>query len=298
MTWPRLPLFAANPAARGVLRRSAPAAAATGFVAAALSFLAVLALGLAFATGRLAASWQGDLSAIATLQIVASEDQMEGQARAALDVLRTTAGVRSVRMLDLTEQERLLAPWLGPDVPIESLPLPLMVEVEIDRDSLDAEALVARLAAEAPAAVYDDHSAWREPLAATASWVRLFALASLGLLALTLAAAAGIAARASVAANAAAIATLRLVGARDGLLRGALARPVAGAALAGGAVGTMLGAALLALVPSGSEQGFFLAGIGLSGWHWLAPLLVPPAAAATALAGAALAAERGLRRWT
>ena len=39
----------------------------------------------------------------------------------------------------------------------------------------------------------------------------------------------------------------------------------------------------MALLPQGSEQGFFLVGIGLAGWHWLLPLAVPPAAGARRL---------------
>ena len=104
--------------------------ASVGFLAAVLAFLAVLALALLLAAGRLSASWQGELAGTATLQIFGPEAQIEEQARAALEVLRTTPGVRSVRMVDLAEQERLLEPWLGPDVPVESLPLPLMVDVE------------------------------------------------------------------------------------------------------------------------------------------------------------------------
>ena len=94
---------------------------------------------------------------------------------------------------------------------------------------------------------------------------------------------AGLAARAELAANGGAIATLRLVGARDRLIRGAVSRRLAVGAAAGAVAGTAAGLALVALLPRGSEQGFFLAGIGLAGWHWLLPLAVPPAAGARRL---------------
>ena len=64
------------------------------------------------------------------------------------------------------------------------------------------------------------------------------------------------------------------------------------------AAGTAAGLALVALLPQGSEQGFFLVGIGLAGWHWLLPRVVPAAAGAVAWASAAVAARRGLRRWS
>ena len=293
-----LTAFLSGGPAAGVLPRSPATTASVGFLAAALAFLAVLALALMLAAGRLAASWQGELAASATLQIFAPEPQIEEQARAALAVLRTTPGVRSVRMVDLAEQERLLEPWLGPDVPIESLPVPLLVEVETDRTALDREDLVLRLQAEAPGAVFDDHAAWRQPLVATAERLRLFAAGCLALVAIALAAVAGLAVHATLAANGGAIATLRLVGARDRFIRGALTRPALLGTLAGAGLGTAAGLALVALLPRGSEQGFFLVGIGLSGWQLLLPLLVPPAAALIARAAGGLVAWRGVRRWS
>ena len=173
-----------------------------------------------------------------------------------------------------------------------------MVDVDVDRTALDHAALVARLQAEAPGTVYDDHAGWREPLIATAERVRVFAIGCLGLVALSLAVLVGLAARAELAANGGAIATLRLVGARDRLIRGAVSRRLALGAAAGAVAGTAAGLALVALLPQGSEQGFFLAGIGLAGWHWLLPLAVPPAAGLVAWSSAAVAARRGLRRWS
>ena len=181
---------------------------------------------------------------------------MEEQARAALDVLRTTPGVRSVRMVDLAEQERLLEPWLGPDVPIESLPVPLMVEVEIDRTILDQAGLRERLAAEAPGAVYDDHAGWRQPLVVTAGRLGRFALGCLVALGLGMAAVAGMSARATLAGSGAEVATLRLVGARDGFIGGAPTHRSTMAALAGATVGTAAACILLALVPQRERAGF------------------------------------------
>jgi cell division transport system permease protein len=274
-----------------------PGPTAPAFLSAALAFLAVLALALALAAGRLAEDWSGDLADTATLQIFAPETAMEEQARAALDVLRSTPGVRAVRMIDVAEQERLLEPWLGAGA-ADGLPLPLMIEVATDRARLDARGLELRLEAEVPGAVFDDHAAWRRPLVATAERLRLFGFACLGLLALALAAAAGLAAEAAAAANGQVIETLRLVGARDGWIARAFTRRIAVRAAAGAAVGTAVGAALLAALPRTSEQGFFLVAIGLVGWHWLVPLAVPAGAAAAAWIGARRGARRTIRRWS
>lgn len=281
-----------------VVPRGAHSGLSVGFLSAVMAFFAVLVLALALAAGRLAASWQGSLADSATLQIIAPEADLEDQARAALEVLRTTPGVRSVRMVELAEQERLLEPWLGPDLPIESLPLPLLIEVETDRDRLNAESLILRLKAEAPGAVFDDHAAWRQPLVATAERLRLFALACLGLIAVALGAVIGLAAQAAIAANGKAIETLRLVGARDGFITEAFARRFTVSAFTGGLVGTVAGMGLLAVLPQASEQGFFLVGIGLQGWQWLLPLVVPVITGGVAFAATVLATRRNLRRWS
>ena len=114
-----------DPSRSASCRRPAGRRWRSGFLAAVLAFFAVLALALALAAGRLAATWDGETGETATLQVFAGDEVIEEQARAALDVLRQTPGVRSVRMVDLAEQEKLLEPWLGPEVPMESLPLPL-----------------------------------------------------------------------------------------------------------------------------------------------------------------------------
>ena len=224
---------------------------------------------------------------------------IEEQARAALDVLRQTPGVRSVRMVDLAEQEKLLEPWLGPEIPMESLPLPLLIEVATDREALDAAALRARLAEAAPGAVYDDHAAWRLPLVATAERLGRFGLASLGLLALALGAGMVLAAQAAVAANGAAIRTLRLVGAEDGFIARGFARRLALRAAAGALAGTAAGMRPRGAAAAGERAGVLpgrdrarrLAVAGAARW-------CRSAAVAIAWGAASAATRRGLRRWS
>ena len=287
-----------DPGADRVVPRGARAAVSVGFLAAVMAFFAVLALALALAAGRLAESWSGELSRDATLQVFAPQDQVEAQARAALNVLRTTPGILSVRVVTLDEQKALLEPWLGPGFAVETLPLPLMIEVTTDQTALNKESLALRLSAEAPGAVFDDHAAWRLPLVATAERLRLFALGCLVLTALALAAVVGLAAQAAVAANGPVIQVLRLIGARDGYITHAFTRRFTLRALAGAVLGGAAGLALIAGLPAADEQGFFLVGIGLQGWHWALPALVPLIAALVAFAVTRLATRASLRRWS
>jgi len=116
--------------------------------AGAMAFLAVFALALSLATGRLADRWSAELAKTATLRISAPQDQMDAQTRAALNVLETTPGVALARALDDAEQRALLAPWFGPDLPVETLPVPQLIEIVEDSTGFDAAGLRARLQAE------------------------------------------------------------------------------------------------------------------------------------------------------
>ena len=291
-------LLRGDPGADRVVPRGAQAAVSVGFLTAVMAFFAVLALALALAAGRLADSWSGELSRDATLQVFAPQDEVEAQARAALNVLRTTPGIVSVRVVTLEEQKALLEPWLGPGFAVETLPLPLMIEVTTDRATLNQQSLALRLSAEAPGAVFDDHAAWRQPLVTTATRLRIFALCCLGLTLLALAAVIGLAARAAVAANGHVIQTLRLIGARDAYIADAFTRRLTLRALTGAVIGSGLGLGLLAGLPQADQQGFFLVGLGLRGWHWALPLLVPVIAALVAFAVTRWSTRARLRGWS
>ena len=160
----------------------------TLFTSAAMGFLAVFALALSLATGRLADRWSEALARTATVRISAPEGQMQAQTDAVIEVLRTTPGVVGARVLSVQEQRDLLAPWFGPDLPIDSLPLPQLVELRETGEGYDAEGLRLRLSAEAPGAVLDDHARWRRPLVRAADRLRLLGLVSIVLIGMTTAA--------------------------------------------------------------------------------------------------------------
>jgi cell division transport system permease protein len=254
----------------------------TLFAAGAMAFLAVFALALSLAAGRLAERWGDELARSATLRITAPQDQMVTQTEAALRVLETTKGVASARALSQEEQQALLAPWFGPDVPLETLPVPQLIEVIEDADGFDSAGLRLRLQAEVPGAVLDDHTRWRKPLIEAASRLRLLGWVSIALIGAMMAAMITLAANAALAANAQVVAVLRLVGATDKYIANAFVRRFTLRAFAGAAVGTLAGLIAVFLLPSASDEGGFLTGLGYQGWHWIWPLLIAPLSAAVA----------------
>lgn len=267
----------------------------TVLTAAAMAFLAVFALALSLATGRLASRWSEALARSATVRISAPAEQIEAQTRAVLEVLATTPGIESYRPLGTDEMKALLQPWFGPDLPVETLPLPQLVEITETASGIDAEGLRLRLAAEAPGALLDDHTRWRRPLVAAAGRLRLLGLLSLVLIGGAMAGMITLAAQAALAANAQVIRTLRLVGARDAFIARAFVRRFTLRGLAGAAVGTALGMAAVAALPATDEAGGFLTGLGFTGAGWLWPLILPPLAAAVAFFATQFAAFRTLR---
>lgn len=290
-----LSLLRGDPLADRTVPPTGYTARLTLFTAAAMALLAVFALALALATDRMADRWSTELARTSTLRISAPPEQTAAQTAAALRVLQTTPGILSARALTDAEQRALLTPWFGPDLPLDTLPVPRLIEIVEGDPGYDPTGLRARLLAEVPGAVLDDHARWREPLVAAAGRVRLLGLVSLGLIALSTAAMITLAAQAALHANAQVIRVLRLVGARDAYIARAFIRRFTMRTLEGAALGTALGLVAIALLPSSDVAGGFLTGLAFSGAQWLLALLIPPAAALTALLATRAAALRALR---
>lgn len=267
----------------------------TLFVSGAMTFLAVFVLALSLASGRLAERWGDELARTATIRIVAPQDQRAEQTAAALNVLQTTPGIASARALSDEEQQALLAPWFGQDLPLDRLPIPRLIEITSDNQGFDPTGLRLRLAAEVPGAVLDDHSRWREPLVSAAQRLRILGWGAAMLILAAVAAMVTLAANAALSANAQVVAVLRLVGATDRYIAQAFVRRFTLRALIGSSIGAVFGLIAVWLMPSGGDTPGLLTGIGFQGMGWLVPLVLPAISAVVALLATAYAARRALR---
>ena len=263
--------------------------------AAAMAFLAVFALALAVSAAQIAQGWSAQLAQTATVRISAPPDEMERQTALVLEVLRTTPGIAEARVMDSAEQAALLEAWLGPDLPLDALPVPRLIELLETDAGPDRQGLRLRLSAEAPGAVYDDHTRWRRPLVQAAARLQALAIVALGLIGAVMAAIITLAASASLASNGQVIAVLRLVGARDRFIARAFVRRISRRALIGAALGTLAAAALLWVLPDLGSTVQPLAGFGLQGRSWALLLLIPPLAMALAWAASLATAFHVLR---
>jgi cell division transport system permease protein len=278
-----------------VVPRTGQSARLTVFTSAAMAFLAVFALALSLASGRLADRWSSALAQSSTIRLSAPATEIEAQTWTVLAILEQTPGVESARAITDEEQRALLEPWFGPELPVEDLPVPRLIEIVETPEGYDATGLRQRLSAEAPGAVLDDHTRWREPLVEAAGRLRLLGWLSLVLIAGAMSALITLAAQAALSANAPVIRVLRLVGARDGYIARAFVRRFTLRALTGAAAGTVIAMGGIALLPGAGSQVSVLTGLGYSGAGWLLPLLIPPLAALVAFLATRIAAYRTLR---
>ncbi|MEM7059926.1 MAG: FtsX-like permease family protein [Pseudomonadota bacterium] len=221
----------------------------TTMVAAAMSFLAVLAVAASMSANRLAAEWRADLAGVATVRVSAVSDEVQDKISAVLEILRTTPGIAKVRILSDDEQGALLAPWLGADADLSGLPAPRLIDISLSGKGPDAEALQQRLDLTVKGAVYDDHAAWRAPLTSSAKALERLALGAAIVVLLTAGVMVAFAARATLAANDHVIATVRLMGAEDSFIAGAFVRGLASRAALGGVLGALLAAGALLALP-------------------------------------------------
>ncbi len=250
--------------------------------AAAMGFLAVFALALSVTSANLARGWSASLAQTATVRISAAAAELDAQTAIVLDVLRTTPGIAEARVMVVEEQAALLEAWLGPDLPLDALPLPRLIELRETEEGPDRQGLRLRLSAEAPGAVYDDHTRWRRPLAQAAARMRTFAVFSLVLIGAVMTAIIALAASASLASNGQVIKVLRLVGAKDRFIARAFVRRISRRALLGASAGTAAACAALLTMPELDGTAHVLAGIGLQGMGWALPLVIPVLAMALA----------------
>lgn len=263
-------------------------------VIAVMCFLATLTLIGVGAVTSAARTWTSDLSGAVTVQIKGeTPDAIEGQTEAAMRILSETPGVAAARPISRRAAAKMLEPWLGEGNLPASLPIPALIEVDLDpRAPPDLEVLRTQLAAAAPLAALDDHRAWNDRLLEFGRALQIGAFAALSMILGATAAIVVFAARAGLAANADIVEVLHLIGAEDRFVAAEVQRHFFVLGLKGAGVGVAAALSLM-LVLAGVTRGggdglmsFFLPEIGFSP-SALAWLLIVPSGACALTTGVA-----------
>jgi cell division transport system permease protein len=255
-------------------------------------FLAALVLAGVLALDSLAARWDRESRATLTVQVPPVEAAAADEARlqAALAAIRATPGVTHTTVLGKDGLVALLEPWLGDLGGADDLPLPRLIDVQIDADAgVDADALARRLEAAVPGTAVDDHRVWLDRLVRLVQAVELLAAVALALMGAATVGTVVFTTRTGLAIHHDVIEVLHLIGARDAYIARQFAVRALVLGLRGGiaglvlAVPTLLGfGALAARLETGLLPDFSL---GAGDWTVLAGLPLAAAAIATVTAG-------------
>lgn len=199
-----------------------PAGSVTGrsltLVITIMCFLACLTAGGVYMVNQSAAAWLRNIASEVTVQVEAAEDPQATDAlvNRLADFIGRQSGVTAARPLSADESNALLEPWLGQTDLLNSLPVPRLIAITLDRSQPpDIEGLRGVLTKEFPTAGLDDHRHWQAQIRAV---TRSLALGGLAILVLVGAATTAIiisATRSSMASNREIVEVLNFVGAND-----------------------------------------------------------------------------------
>jgi cell division transport system permease protein len=206
------------------LRPSAPivppqavAGRALTLVVAIMSFLACLTIGMVTVIHDAANAWSNDLLREVTIQIRPAQGvDMLREIEKAISIAEARPGVGAVRALSDAQTRELLQPWLGTGLDLDTLPVPRLIQVEIeDGTRFDLTGLRVAISDGVNGASVDDHSLWTGRLASMANAVVLAGLAILALVLASMVLSVVFATRAAMAGNKDVVEVLHFVGAED-----------------------------------------------------------------------------------
>ena len=268
------------------------------WIVALMVFLGALMFAAALVVSDAVDTWDSSLTGRMTIQIPENEtpdDTIPKLTKA----LQSVKDITSVRIVPDAEARALLIPWLGEGVVESGLPIPSLIDVEIDAGSrIDPVLLQARLAEIAPNVAVNDHRAWLSALIDLARTAEILAFAILALIASAAVVAVIFTTQSGLAVHAAIIELLHQMGARDSYIASQFQLQALMLSLRGGVAGGA--AAVIVLLFFGwigrGIDAAFLPSLSLSLLDWIFLLLVPAGAVTIAMLTARVTVLRALAR--
>ena len=264
-------------------------------------FLSILAVAGILALHNTASRWDAGVRGTLTVQVLPTDDKIADERRVnkVLTLLATAPEVDRYDSLDEARLIRLLEPWLGPSVENGSLPLPILIDVELKRSSrTKAQDLSVRINKKVKSVVVDDHRIWLDRLV---QMIETFEALALVILIFILFATVGtvvFTTRTGLVIHREAIEVLHLIGAHDEYIARQFALRALGLGLRGALLGLILALPtlwiLVHLAESLDHQ--LLSGIHFLPWHWGLILVMPAVVAMIAMTTAKFTVIRNLAR--
>ncbi|MGO1120365.1 cell division protein FtsX [Rhodovibrionaceae bacterium A322] len=205
-------------------------------------YLTVMALVAALSMQKIASRWDSALAGRLTVQIPASPDgdaqAQQARIQAAIEVLKDTPTVTFIDVLSQSEISDLLRPWLGEMAGSKDLPLPNLIAVSLDNQSLSLPAgLAGRLQVAVPGAIVDDHQRWLGGLLDLARSIELAAFIVVLLSGLSAVITIVFVTRTGLSIHQQVIGLLHLMGAKDNYIAGQFQNHALRTGLKGGLLG-------------------------------------------------------------
>lgn len=222
-----------------------------------LSILGMLALSASFALSAMTERWSQGLANKVSVEIPASDSagdiiaprMVRSMTDDAAKILSEHADVEQATITEEKEVRALLAPWLGEDLAMDSIPVPGLISVTFREGATpDLKKLEAEIREAAPSARIDTHESWLADVLHFTGALQ-FAAILLGLIigATTLVAvAAGV--KSKLSENKEELELLHLMGATDSYIARQLQRHTLILSFQGGALGVIAGGLLLLII--------------------------------------------------
>ncbi len=240
-----------------IVPRASIAGRALVAVVAIMTFLASITTGTVLLVSASAAEWQSEVGSEITIQVRPQPGRdMERDAAAVVEAMRSQPGIVDVRPFTKDESVKLLEPWLGTGLSLNELPVPRLIVARVQPGTApDLAGLRRGVMQAAPTASVDDHRAWIERMR---SMTGATVLAGIGILALVIIAtiiSVSFATRGAMSANRPIVEVLHFVGAGDRYIADRFFRHFLRLGLEGGVIGG--GMAMLGFGFSKSIAGWF-----------------------------------------
>ncbi len=250
------------------------------WVIAIMLFLTLLVAAAGVTLADAARKGGADLASKVTVQIIEPDPVARAAQKSAVaKALRGAPGIANVNAVPDREVRNLLEPWLGSGVIDADIPVPALVDMQLDEapDGEMLRSLQSRLESVAPSIRLDSHSSWMEPFFDLMSALVWLAVTVLLLLLVATSAVVILAVRSTLNTHRGTIEIMHMMGGTDLQAARLFQRRVALDALLGGVVG--FGAATAVILTLGGrfsavEPGL-LSGAAFPWYGWVLLAIIP-----------------------
>jgi cell division transport system permease protein len=249
-------------------------------------YLAALTIAGGAALHNAVDSWNAGLAGTLTVELPRGGDGAavpQDRIDAVQAQLAHVPGIARAERLDGPAETRLLAPWLGQDIDVSVLPLPVLIDVQTKPGvAIDPDTLAQRLAIAAPGTRVESHGSWLARLFRIARLVELGAAAIVALIGGVAVLTVVFTTRTGLAIHAPVVQLVHLIGASDAYVARQFQWHAFRLGLGGGGIGLVMALVSYGALRWTAEQGLLpgeaalLPAFRLPLAGWIAVLALPP----------------------